>query len=347
MRQNGSMATDRSDFPSPMARSTGVWPAVSVIMPVLNEELDLAASVGSILRQDYPGEIEIVLAVGPSRDLTHTIASRLAATEPSVRVIANPSGRTPDGLNAAIAVSSHPVIARMDGHSVLQTDYLRVAVKTLQETGAANVGAVVVPEGVTPFQQAVARAQRSKLGVGNAPFRTGGAGGPAETAFLGVFRRDVLERIGGYDPAFTRAQDWEMNHRIRESGGLVWLEPDLRVRYVPRSSLIGLCRQYFGYGRWRRVAARHHRGTLRLRYILPPLNLLLLFTAIALAIAGYPLALLVPGAYLLAVITGSVWTGIGLPPRSHLWLPLVYIVMHLAWGFGFLTSPRSLGPQAK
>ena len=80
-------------------------------------------------------------------------------------------------------------------------------------------------EGVTDFQRAVAAAMTSPIGVGQASFHVGGEEGPAPTVYLGAFRREVLERLGGYDETFLRAQDWELNHRIRESGGVVWFTP--------------------------------------------------------------------------------------------------------------------------
>ena len=163
-------------------------------------------------------------------------------------------------LNAAIGASRNGIIARVDGHAMLPEDYLQIAVETLEETGADNVGGVMAAEGVTPFEQAVARAMTSKIGVGGARFHTGGTAGPADTVYLGVFRREALERVGGYDEHFQRAQDWEMNHRIRETGGLVWFQPRMRVSYRPRPSVKALAKQYFHYGRWRQGRRPHPRG---------------------------------------------------------------------------------------
>ena len=187
-------------------------------MPVCNEEQHLADAVEGVLTQAYPGPIEVILAVAPSRDRTAEIAAKLAAADPRVRIVANPSGRTPAGLNAALAAAHYDVIARVDGHGVLSPGYLRIAVETLERTGAANVGGIMAAVGQTPLQEAVARAMRSPLGVGGAAFHVGGPEGPADTVYLGVFRRDWLERVGGYDERFVRAQDWELNHRIRRAG---------------------------------------------------------------------------------------------------------------------------------
>ncbi|MGH3387970.1 MAG: glycosyltransferase family 2 protein, partial [Actinomadura sp.] len=208
-----------------MSSNNPTWPAVSVIMPVLNEERHLADAVRCIMRQEYPGELELVLAVGPSRDRTQEIADKLAAEDPRIVVVPNPTGRTPQGLNITIKASQYSILVRVDGHSLLPADYVRVAVETMEETGADNVGGIMAAEGVTHFEKAVARAMTSPIGIGNARFHTGGEPGEVETVYLGTFRRSALERVGGYDETFARAQDWEMNHRIRQTGGTVWFTP--------------------------------------------------------------------------------------------------------------------------
>jgi glycosyltransferase involved in cell wall biosynthesis len=235
-------------------------PAVSVIMPILNEERHLRDAVAMILAQDYAGPLEVVLALGPSRDRTDEVAAALAAGDPRVRVVPNPTGRTPDGLNAAIGASTGEVIVRVDGHAEIPDDYISVAVRELARVGADNVGGIMDAQGTTAFERAVAAAMRSPLGVGSSRFHTGGEAGEADTVYLGVFRRAALERVGGYDAHFARAQDWEMNHRIRETGGTVWFTPDLKVTYRPRASVTALAKQYFHYGRWGRVGARPPQG---------------------------------------------------------------------------------------
>lgn len=322
------------------------WPAVSVIMSVLNEERHLAAAVRHILDQDYPGQVEVVVAVGPSTDNTAVEAERLTSEDSRVVVVDNPTGRTPAGLNAAIAASTHSVVARVDGHAMLPTDYLRLAVRALTEQGADNVGGIMAAEGETPFERAVAAAMTSRVGVGNARFHTGGAAGPADTVYLGVFRRSALDRVAGYDEAFLRAQDWEMNHRIRSSGGTVWFEPRMRVSYRPRASVAALARQYFHYGRWRRVVARQHAGTINLRYLAPPLAVLAILAGLLAGVAFWP-AWLVPGAYVLAIVAATIPLGRGMPTRARPLIPVALATMHMAWGIGFLTSPPRLGADSR
>jgi cellulose synthase/poly-beta-1,6-N-acetylglucosamine synthase-like glycosyltransferase len=316
------------------------WPGVSVVMPVLNEERHLRASVQAILEQDYPGEVEVVLALGPSRDKTDEVAAGLLS-DSRVRTVPSPTGRTPNALNLALAASRHDVVARVDGHSVLPPGYLRRAVELLKETGADNVGGLMSARGVTDFEQAVAHAMTSKIGVGNAPFHVGGDEGPADTVYLGVFRRSALERVGGYDEDFVRAQDWEMNFRIRETGGLVWFSPTLSVSYRPRSSLRALARQYFHYGRGRRHVVRTHKGSVNLRYLAPPMALLGVIAGIVLSTFVSLWGLTLPLGYLGLVVGGAILVGRGLPWRARVIEPLVLVTMHMSWAAGFLTAWRA------
>ncbi|MEV4438325.1 glycosyltransferase family 2 protein [Streptomyces sp. NPDC049577] len=317
-------------------------PAVSVIMPVLNEERHLRTSVRHILEQEYAGELEVVIALGPSTDRTDEIAAELVREDSRVHTVPNPTGRTPAALNAAIKASRHPIVVRVDGHGMLSPDYIATAVRLLDETGAQNVGGIMHAEGENAWEQAVAAAMTSKVGVGNAAFHTGGEAGPAETVYLGVFRREALERQGGYNEEFIRAQDWELNFRIREAGGLIWFSPELKVSYRPRPNVRALAKQYKDYGRWRHVVARYHRGSINLRYLAPPAALLSIAAGLVVGATVTPWALIVPGGYLAAITAGSVPAGKGLPLAARVRIPVALATMHMSWGYGFLTSPRSL-----
>jgi len=336
------------DNEAPASARSAAWPSVSVIMPVLNEERHLADAVRHILDQDYPGALELVIALGPSADRTDAIAAELCAADPRVRTVPNPSGKTPAGLNAAIAATRHEIIVRVDGHGLLAPGYIRTAVRLLADTGAANVGGVMHAEGVTVFERAVAVAMTSKLGVGNAKFHTGGDAGPADTVYLGVFRREVLEKHHGYNEAFIRAQDWELNHRIRDVGGLVYFSPELHVTYRPRPSIRTLAQQYLQYGRWRRVVMRTHTGTASLRYLAPPLAVLAALLGTLLGVISFfttpwlAIGFAAPLGYALGIGLGSLRESRGQSAGVRLRLPIVLATMHFAWGWGFLTSPKSL-----
>ncbi|MEY3680933.1 MAG: Poly-beta,6-N-acetyl-D-glucosamine synthase, partial [Actinomycetota bacterium] len=221
-------------------------------MPVLNEERYLERAVQAIFHQDYPGPLEVCLALGPSTDRTDDVAARLQGAEPRLRTVANPTGRTPAGLNAAIRATSGDIVVRVDGHAVLPPGYITRAVSTLQRTGAVNVGGVQLAEGTTPFEKAVALAMSSPFGMGGAKFHSGGAEGPVDTVYLGVFRRAAIEAVGLFDETLARNQDYELNIRLRKSGGTVWFDPALHVTYRPRPTLRALARQYAEYGAWKR-----------------------------------------------------------------------------------------------
>ncbi|MEV0850649.1 glycosyltransferase family 2 protein [Streptomyces sp. NPDC049954] len=324
------------------ANSDAPSPAVSVIMPVLDEERHLRDAVRAILAQSYAGEMEVVIALGPSTDRTDEIAAELVREDPRVRTVPNPTGRTPAALNAAIKASRHPVVVRVDGHGMLSPGYIDTAVRLLAETGAQNVGGIMHAEGENDWERAVAAAMTSKIGVGNAAFHTGGEAAPAETVYLGVFRREALERQGGYNVEFIRAQDWELNFRIREAGGLIWFSPELRVSYRPRPSVKALAKQYRNYGRWRHVVARYHEGSINPRYLAPPTAVCAIAAGIVVGAVLTPWAFLVPAGYLAAIVAGSVPAGKGLSLKARAQIPVALATMHMSWGWGFLTSPRSL-----
>lgn len=326
-------------------------PGVAVIMPVLNEEQHLAEAVAAITGQDYPGELQIALALGPSGDGTDAVAAGLAAHDARIILVPNPTGKTPAGLNAALAATSHPIVVRVDGHALLPPDYISTAVELLQRTGADNVGGVMAAQGTTEFERAVACAMRSPLGVGAASFHTGGQEGEALTVYLGAFRRDALDRVGGYDEAYERAQDWEMNHRIRETGGRIWFTPHMAVTYRPRSTVKALARQYLHYGRWRREIMRQHPQTVSMRYLAPPVTAAAIAVGTAVALAGAAahqrwtrLGLVPLGGYLAGVALGGALISRGEPPAVRARVPAVLATMHMSWGVGFLSSPKDLRP---
>jgi succinoglycan biosynthesis protein ExoA len=323
------------------------WPPVSVVMPVLNEERHLEEAVGRVLDQDYPGELEVVLAIGPSKDRTQEIAEKLADRDPRIAIVPNPTGKTPAALNLGITHAKHDILVRVDGHGALTDGYITRAVEVLDESGADNVGGVMAAEGRTPTEMAVACAYRSRLGLGASTFHQGGKAGPADTVYLGVFRRAALERVGGFDETMHRAQDWELNYRIRKTGGLIWFSPDLSVTYRPRSSLSAVAKQFFHTGQWRREVVRRHPETANKRYLAPPVAVILLALGTVLGIIGLitgnswlDLGFLAPLGYGLLLLAGSAFEGRYLPWKALLWMPLVCATMHVSWGLGFLVGLR-------
>ncbi|MDN6124499.1 MAG: glycosyltransferase, partial [Brevibacterium sp.] len=199
-----------------------VRPGVSFIMPVLNEAEHIATAITTILAQDYDGDKEVVLALGPSTDDTNRIIAEMAAQDSRIQTVDNPDAATPIGLNLAIAITRHPIIIRVDAHSGLGTDYTKQAIDTLRATQAANCGGLMLARGRTSFQKAVARAYMSPVGLGGPAYHSGDEAGEAESAYLGVYRREVFDDLGDFDEGIKRGQDWELNLRIRTAGGRIW-----------------------------------------------------------------------------------------------------------------------------
>lgn len=318
-------------------------PAVSVILPVLNEESHLESAVLSILSQNYQGPLEVILAIGPSRDHTAEIAKKLSDADSRVVIVPSPTGRTAAGLNLALKKSQSPVVVRVDGHAQLPSNYIALVVEILNSTGAVNVGGMMAADGTTRFENAVAGAMRSPFGVGASRFHTGGQAGAVDTVYLGAFRRDALLAIGGFDERFTRAQDWELNFRLREKGGLVYFDPRLEVIYRPRSTIKALAKQYFEYGRWRRVVSRRHPGTINYRYLAPPVALVGFMVSLLLGTFLSSIFLIPAGIYALFVLIASIKISTNL--LEFVILLTVVPTMHFAWGTGFITSPKSLVPS--
>jgi succinoglycan biosynthesis protein ExoA len=228
------------------------------------------------------------------------------------------------------------VIVRCDAQAILPPDYVRRAVATLIGTGAVNVGGVQVAVGETTWERGVATAQSTPLGVGDARYRLGGDPGPVDTVYLGVFRRDALQDAGGFDPRFKRNQDYELNWRLRELGGVVWFDPELEVEYRPRSTVASLARQYYEYGQWKRRMLTVHPKSVRPRQVAAPLLVLGLLGSMVVATVRPRLGAVLPSVYTVSVVaTAIVEAGRRRDPAALL-ASVAMPIMHLSWGTGFL-----------
>jgi glycosyltransferase involved in cell wall biosynthesis len=314
--------------------------SISFIMPVLNEERHLRRSVTSIFEQRglVDGEVEVILAIGPCTDQTLEVAMALKDEYPVI-IVNNPSGKTPAGLNLAIQAANHEVIVRVDAHSQLSPEYTSLALKILNETGAANVGGVMKAVGETPFQQAVAWAYGSHFGLGGGAFHVGGSAGPSDSVYLGVFRKSVLAKLGGFNERMIRGQDWELNLRIRESGEQVWFDPRLEVTYFPRSSNRKLAKQFFDTGAWRAQLTKNHPKRANLRYFAPPVLVLTTVLGVVASLLGtFGLFGLIPLAAYLAAVSLICMTARNLSIKAKLALLIALPTMHFSWGTGFLAG---------
>ena len=304
-------------------------------MPAYNEEHYIAACIASVQAQDYPRElVEILIADGRSTDRTREIVAQLAAEDPRIKLIDNPERLQAAGLNKLVKAAQGEVIVRMDVHCEYAPDYVRTCVETLERTGADNVGGAQRAKAKTFFQRALCAALDSPLGVGGAKYRSAEAEGFVDTVFLGAFRRKVFETVGLWDPGAITNEDAELNQRLLDTGGQIYLSRDIVVHYFPRDSFKTLAKQYFRYGRGRARTLLKLGTFPTLRPALP--FLMVAGTTILAALPPlWPAAGAALATYALATGAEAVRVGRDLGPRA---IPLVWAmfpVLHVSHGVGF------------
>lgn len=314
---------------------------ITVIMPVRNEAGSISAALVSVLDQEYPEDrLQVLVVDGQSTDNTRRAVTDLSGSDQRVRLLDNPEGIVPTALNLGLAEAVGDVVVRVDGHCALPPGYLRACVDLLAATGADCVGGVILTQGQTTVARAIAAAQSSPFGVGNAAFRTGRTtAGPVDTLAFGAYRREVFERIGGFNEELVRNQDDEFNLRLTRSGRTIWLDPSLRSTYVSRASLTGLRRQYFGYGLYKVRVAQLHRRLPSWRSAAPGALVVALLGSLGLSVATRDrrplLAVVIP--YVAANLTATVSVGRADPATLPI-LPAAFATLHLAYGTGLLAG---------
>ena len=322
------------------------FPSVSVLIPTRDETATLAATLDSVLSQEYAGPMEVIVADGSESPATSEMIRR---RYPTVKLVPNPDRELVPGILACHRVATGRVIARCDSHTRFPPGYLRRAVESLRRTGAANVGGRQRPVGTTLFERVAGMAMTAPLGAGNARYRIGGPAGPVDTVYLGVFRREALDAVGGYNSSLVGNEDYEINYRLQKRGETVWFDPELVVDYRPRGTFRSLARQYFRYGRFKAAVCRQHPASLRPRHLAAPLLVLGLAVSGILALTGAPWAMAsaLPFVYALVLTVGSLTIGLRCRSCAAFLLPAVFATMHLAWGLGFFIPFRRQNPGSR
>ena len=310
-------------------------PFVTIAMPCLNEEKYIEACLRSVISQDYPRErMEVLVADGMSMDATREIITRLAEEDARIHLVDNPDRIQSAGMNRVIRASRGDVIVRMDVHCEYAPDYVRRCVETLERTGADTVGGAQRARARTAFQRALCAALASPLGVGGARYRSAEAEGFVDTVFLGAFRRRVFETVGLWDPGAITNEDAELNQRILDSGGQIYLSRDIVVHYFPRDSFRTLARQYYKYGigRARTLLKLGSFPTLR---PVAPFAMVVGATALLAIPPLWPIAPLAFAGYALATGAEAVRVGAraGAAAIPTVWA--IFPVLHASHGIGF------------
>jgi glycosyltransferase involved in cell wall biosynthesis len=317
-------------------------PFVSVVMAVRNEAGFIERSLGAVVGQVYPADrLEVVIADGESTDGTRGVIEKFRHGDSKLRLVDNPGRIVASGLNAALREAHGEIVVRVDGHTEIAPDYVQACVEALIRTGADNVGGRMTASGKGAFGRAVAAATSSRFGVGGARFHYSTREEWVDTVYLGAWRREIFDVVGGFDEELVRDQDDEFNYRLRAKGGRILLSPHVRSVYTVRGTARSLWRQYFQYGFWKVRVLQKHPRQMRPRQFAPPLLvgtlMLLAFGAPFLGIARWTL-FGVAGIYLLASLLAAAGAArpAGLP--GVFLLPVVFAVLHIAYGLGFLAG---------
>ncbi len=363
--QAGVLGRGEADAAGTIAGRSDVAPFVTVIVPVRNEARFIAGTIRQLVDQDYPVDrFEVLVVDGRSDDATRMIVSEMAAIHRQVRVLDNPGRLSSAARNVGLASCRGELIVVIDGHCELEgRDHLRNMVDAFQRSGADCLGRPQPLDvtGSSTLQRAIAAARSSWLGHHPASFIYADEERfvPARSVAV-AYRREVFDRVGGFDERFDACEDVELNCRVDHAGLRCFFTPQVRVRYFPRSSLAGLFRQMARYGRGRVRLLRKHPETFSPGGFLPAAWLAGLLTGPVLAIALPPMWWIFGVAiavYLAAVLSTSVVIAARRgEPRLLGWLPWVFAAVHAGAGWGVLmeslcgrgaSSRSSLGPGAR
>ena len=318
---------------------------VSVLVPVLDEAGRIRQTAAAMQAQRLEGGLELLFMDGGSRDATRSILEEMARDDPRIRVLDNPARRVPQALNIGLRAARGRYVARMDAHTFYPPDYLARGVARLERGDADWASGPQVPHGVDPGSRRVALALRSRLGTGGATFRHCTTEEiEVDTGFTGVWRRETVERHGGWDEGWPVNQDSELAARVRAAGGRIVCLPEMAADYVPRSSLRALARQYARYGVYRAKTSARHPASMRRSHVLPPA---LTLTLAAAALAPRPLrtpARAGAAAYAVVLAGAALDATRREPAGDALALPAVLATMHVTWGAGFLVGCARFGP---
>lgn len=316
-------------------------PAISVVIPTFNEQHYICACLDSVLAQDYSADrVEVVVVDGDSTDGTAALIDAYGIQTGRVRRLRNPRHIVPHALNLGIGAARGAIIARVDAHTTLAADYLREGVAALQRTGADNVGGPMVARGGGRVGDAVAAATSSPFGIG-AYFHFGTEERFVDTVYMGMWPREVFSRVGLFDEELVRNQDDEFNYRLRKLGGRVLMTPRMRSSYQNRQALRPLARQFYEYGLWKVRVCQKHPRQMSWRHFVPPafvMTLLLLLPVWLVAPRLGMLGVLAAMFYLVVVAAASWRAGHGAQHPPLVWVAIVFVTIHLAWGWGFLVG---------
>ncbi len=325
-------------------------PRVSVVIPVYNEERFIDRFVRSLLLQTYPREdMEWIFVDGMSTDRTQALLGEYQKQNPKlIRLFTNPDRTVPYAMNIGILASLGEYVVRLDAHSKYEPDYIERCVYYLDTTDADNVGGVAVTKSRGFIGGAIAKMLSSRFGVGDSHFRTGGKNGYVDTVPFGAFRREVFDKVGLYDERLDRNQDNELNFRIRDNGGKIYLAQDIRFTYYSRDTVKGIVKMARQNGKWNVLTMKIMPGAMGVRHFVPLAFVLSLIVLPLLSLVlGWVKYLLIAelAAYLLLDVLFSAKAANN--PREFFVLLFLFPLFHISYGVGSLEGIATLVTSKK
>ena len=315
--------------------------SLSIILPCRNEEDYISKCLESILDRERPyAAIELLVVDGMSTDRTREIVRAYAKEHPFIRLLDNPKGIVPTGMNIGIKAAKGEIIMRLDAHTTYAKGYFMKSIKYLFDYQADNVGGLFITQpGADTIQgHAIAMALSHIFGVGNSHFRLGSEK-PREvdTVPFGCYHRDVFTKIGGYNEHLVRNQDIELNLRLRRTGGKVILAPDVMGYYYARPDYTSLFGQNFANGLWVIYSMRFAKIPFSIRHIVPLCFLSALLLTLALSFTNrYELTIFIASIafYLCINLLVSALTAFKKGIAYFPYLALAFVTLHFSYGFG-------------
>ncbi len=315
-------------------------PLVTVVMPMYNEQKYVSTCLKSLVEQDYDqNALEILVIDGMSSDSSRAIVLEWCQKYPHITLLDNPKRIIPAALNIGIKAAHGDVIARVDAHSFVTTDFVSKCIECMQKSGADFVGGPLQYVSQSFMAKTISLAVSSPFGVGNSSFRYSKKEQFVDTVAFGAYRRVVFDRIGLFDENLVANEDYELAYRIRKTGGRIFLSPTIQSFYHNRASLPELWRQYFRYGFWKVRMLCKHPASIAPRQVVPPVFVLSLLLALLLGVflKGFAyLFLVIVSIYLIFLLAASLLVVFKKGCQYLPFLPFAFMCLHIGWGAGFL-----------
>ena len=221
---------------------------VSIVTTVRNEARNIAALLDSLVIQEPP--LEILIVDSNSEDTTRDIAREYEKRYDFVHLYLS-GGSRGAGRNFGIRKAKGEVVAFIDGDAIANPFWLKELREGLRQSEVAAGRTIQI--GYRPFEEL----ERVELIVGGVDVTY-----PSSNL---AYRKEVLNKIGGFDEWFVTAEDIDLNIRAVRAGHTIAFRAGALVYHRTRSSMYDFLRQAFWNGAGRKQLTLKH-GVLWSRY---------------------------------------------------------------------------------